>query len=89
MNASDDRPRASPAPGAFYVVRANCGRVDIIVVAFPAHDLCASGLVIDREALDKFGSYAVWLSPMRIRTVLDADGVRAWTGRIPKEAETP
>jgi hypothetical protein len=63
------------------LVRANCGHVDIIVAAFAAHDLCSSGVVIDRQALDTFGAYAVWLTPsgIRVRTVLEADGMRAWT----------
>jgi competence protein ComEC len=63
-------------------VRENCGSADMIVTELAVADLCSSGTVIDHGVLQKFGAHAVWLSAsaVKVRTALDGDGVRAWTG---------
>jgi competence protein ComEC len=62
-------------------VQDSCGRADVIVVAAPARGMCASGVIIDREALKADGAYAVWITAQGIstRTVRQSDGARAWT----------
>jgi competence protein ComEC len=60
---------------------ADCADADLVVSPLPAHGRCAAPLVIDRNDTLRKGGHAVWLDPdgIRIETVSDWRGTRAWT----------
>ena len=57
-----------------------CGQVDAIITGLNASALCPDTRVIDASALKVRGAHALWLGPkdLRIKTVLETDGVRIW-----------
>ena len=67
----------------------DCGMADLVVTPAPARGACGAVPVIDRTAIWRNGSYAIWLNPDRIgiETVRDWRGQRPWVPRRGAEAD--
>ena len=59
----------------------DCAKADLVVSPVPVRSACGGTRMIDATGLRESGAHAVWLDPsgVRIETVADWRGARAWT----------
>lgn len=69
--------------GAFLLrrgdMRAQCGKVAVIISAEPIRQRCRDSVLIDRFSVWRHGTHAIWLGPEKAEVISD----RAWRGSRP------